>query len=105
MAQLRQDYKKFVEKNTEVIAIGPDSLEDFQKYWEEHDMPFIGLADPNHKAASRYQQEVNLLKLGRIPAQLVVDPSGILQYVHYSRSMSDIPENEVILEKLEEKKL
>jgi peroxiredoxin Q/BCP len=102
MAQLRQDYDKFVEKDTEVIAVGPDSLEDFQAYWEEHNIPFIGLADPAHKAASRYQQEVKLLKLGRIPAQMIVDPSGILQYVHYSRSMSDIPENDIILEKLEQ---
>ncbi len=102
MAQLRQDYQKFVEKNTEVIAVGPDSIEDFKKYWEHNDMPFIGLADPDHKAALKYQQEVSLLKLGRVPAEMIVDRSGILQYVHYARSMSDIPENEAILQKIEE---
>lgn len=101
MAQLRQDYQKFVDRNTEVIAVGPDSLNDFQAFWEEHAMPFIGLADPEHEAASRYQQEVNLLKLGRIPAQMIVDQDGILRYVHYAKSMADIPENEEILHKLD----
>jgi peroxiredoxin len=98
MAQLRLDYEKFVERDAVVMAVGPDSREIFNKYWEKQDMPFIGLADPDHKVARQYDQEVNFLKLGRVPAQMIIDKSGILRYVHYSRSMSDIPENEEILE-------
>ena len=98
MAQLRLDNEKFVERDAVVMAVGPDSREIFNKYWEKQDMPFIGLADPDHKVARRYDQEVNFLKLGRVPAQMIIDKSGILRYVHYSRSMSDIPENEEILE-------
>jgi peroxiredoxin Q/BCP len=97
MAQLRQDYQKFVARETEVIAVGPDTADAFQKYWEKEAMPFIGLADPDHTVARQYDQEVNFLKLGRIPAQMVIDKNGILRYVHYSRSMSDIPTNEDIL--------
>ena len=100
MAQLRQDYQQFAAQDTEVIAVGPDSQEDFQKFWEKKDMPFIGLADPSHEVAKQYDQEVNLLKFGRIPAQMIIDKDGILRFVHYSNSMSDIPNNQEILKKL-----
>ena len=102
MAQLRQDYDQFVERDTAVVAVGPDSQEDFQRYWEKKEIPFIGLADPDNKVAKKYDQEVNLLKFGRIPAQMIIDKHGILQFVHYSNSMSDIPDNQAILEKLDE---
>ena len=102
MAQLRQDYEQFVNRDTVVIAVGPDSKREFRRYWDKKDIPFIGLADPDHRVAKKYEQEVNFLKFGRIPAQMVIDKNGILQYVHYSNSMSDIPENEEILNKLEE---
>jgi len=101
MAQLRQDYEQFLERETEVIAVGPDSIEDFQQYWEKQEIPFLGLADPDNLVAERYEQEVALLKFGRIPAQMIVDKNGVLQVVHYSRSMSDIPENQEILKKLD----
>jgi len=32
MAQLRQDYDQFVEKNAEIIAIGPEDAPAFRKY-------------------------------------------------------------------------
>jgi peroxiredoxin Q/BCP len=102
MAQLRQDYQQFVERNTVVIAVGPDTQDAFEKYWEKNDMPFIGLADPDHAVARQYEQEVNLLKMGRIPAQMIIDKDGILRFVHYSKSMSDIPENKVVLKKIDE---
>jgi len=101
MAQLRQDYAKFIAQDTEVIAVGPDSLADFQRFWEKQDMPFIGLADPDHQVARQYDQEVNLLKFGRIPAQMIVDKDGIVQYVHYAKAMSDIPDNQEIIKNLE----
>ncbi len=102
MAQLRQDYEKYVEHNTAVIAVGPDSHEAFQEYWKHHQIPFIGLADPEHKAARLYEQEVALLKFGRVPAQMIIDKHGIVRFVHYARSMSDIPENKHILTLLDE---
>ena len=46
MAQLRQDYQKFVERNTEIITIGPEDTDGFTKWWHEHEMPFIGIPAP-----------------------------------------------------------
>ena len=97
MAQLRHDYPKFVERQTEVIAVGPDTKQAFQEYWEAQKIPFIGLADPEHEVARQYEQEVNLLKLGRMPTQILIDTLGIVRFVHYSNSMADITENDEIL--------
>ena len=100
--QLHRDYEKFNEQETAVIAVGPDSREDFKEFWREHNIPFIGLADPDHKVAKQYDQEVNILKFGRVPAQMIIDKDGMVRFVHYANSMSDIPENEAILEKIKE---
>jgi peroxiredoxin Q/BCP len=52
--------------------------------------------------ADVYNQQVNLRKLGRMPALLVVDKDGIIRYEHYGDSMQDIPENSVILDLLDQ---
>ena len=101
MAQLRQDYQGFAERDTEIIAIGPDSKQAFRDFWKKPQIPFIGLADPNHDAARQYEQEVNLLKFGRVPAQIIIDKQGIVRYAHYASSMADIPENDEIFKKLD----
>ena len=101
MAQLRQDYKKFVELNTEIIVAGPEKAEAFKDYWAKENLPFIGLPDPEHLVLKLYGQEVKLFKLGRLPAQMLIDKSGKVRFVHYGHSMSDIPENKELLELIE----
>jgi peroxiredoxin len=101
MAQLRRDYSKFQALDTEVIAVGPEDSESFRRYWKSHKLPFIGIPDPTHSVLKRYGQEVNLFKLGRMPAQVLIDKQGIARYVHYGHSMSDIPENEELLQTLQ----
>jgi peroxiredoxin len=97
MAQLRQDYQHYVKLDTEIVVIGPEGTESFQKYWEKENLPFIGLPDPEHKILKLYGQEVRLFKMGRMPAQMLIDKSGMLRYVHYGHSMADIPSNEEII--------
>lgn len=101
MAQLRQDYSAFEEQDTRIIVVGPESIDAFQQFWEAEDLPFIGLADPEHSVLKLYGQEVNLFKLGRMPAQVIIDRDGVVRYVHYGHSMSDIPKNEEILQLIE----
>jgi peroxiredoxin Q/BCP len=57
MAQLRQDYQKFVERNTEIITVGPEDANSFTKWWHEHEMPFTGIPDPTHEIAKLYNQQ------------------------------------------------
>lgn len=102
MAQLRQEHDEFVKRGAEVIAIGPESARAFAEWWQEHRMPFTGLADPDHSVSKLYGQQVKIFKLGRMPAQLIVDRNGMIRYKHYGDSMSDIPENGDILAKIDE---
>lgn len=97
MAQLRQDYAEFVQRQAQVIVVGPENAKAFQAYWEKNDLPFIGLPDPKASVLKKYGQEVNLFKLGRMPAQVIVDKAGMVRFVHYGHSMSDIPENAELL--------
>jgi peroxiredoxin len=98
MAQLRQDYDKFLERQTAVIVVGPEDAKAFARYFENNDLPFIGLPDPEHRILKLYGQEIKLFKYGRMPAQVLVDRDGTARFVHYGHDMSDIPSNEEILE-------
>lgn len=102
MAQLRQDYQKFVSQQAQIIVVGPDNAQAFTEYWRKNDLPFIGLPDPNAKVLKLYGQEVNLFKLGRMPAQVIVDMDGIARFVHYGHAMSDIPTNKELLDLLDQ---
>jgi peroxiredoxin Q/BCP len=102
MAQLRRDYQQFVQRNTEIIAIGPEDAKSFADWWHYENMPFIGIPDPEHIIAKMYGQQVKLRKFGRMPALVVVDRQGRIRYQHYGESMSDIPSDKDILSLLDE---
>jgi peroxiredoxin Q/BCP len=97
MAQLRQDFQQFEQRNTTILVVGPEDEQAFRRYFTENSLPFIGIPDPAHNVLIRYGQEVNLFKMGRMPAQLLIDRFGMVRYIHYGHSMSDIPENTEIL--------
>ena len=97
MAQLRQDYQEFVARDIEVVVVGPEDARAFSDYWRKESLPFIGLPDPKASVLRLYGQEVNLFKLGRMPAQVLIDKAGIARFAHYGHDMSDIPKNEEIL--------
>lgn len=94
MMQLHQELEKFEARDTIVVTIGPENAKAFEKYWTQNGLGFIGLPDEKHVVLKRYGQEVNLFKLGRMPAQMIIDKQGVLRYVHYGHSMQDIPSNE-----------
>lgn len=97
MAQLRQDYDKFTAQGTEIVVVGPEDGLAFSNYWKNHRLPFIGLPDPTHTVLKLYGQEVNLFKLGRMPAQVAIDKQGTARYVHFGHDTRDIPLNKEIL--------
>lgn len=98
MMQLHQDYDRFLKKDTEIVVIGPENRKKFKDYWEENNLEFHGIPDEKKSILILYGQQVNLFKLGRIPAQMLVDKEGTLRYIHYGHSMKDIPENHEIFD-------
>ena len=97
MAQLRQDYSQFVDRNVEIVVVGPEDAPAFVAYWQAESLPFVGLPDPTYSVLKLYGQEVNLFKLGRMPAQVLIDKAGVARFAHYGHDMTDIPKNEEIL--------
>ena len=93
MAQLRLDHEEFIKRSTTIIVVGPENSKAFEHYWRENALPFIGLPDAMASVLKLYGQEINLFKMGRMPAQVLVNKTGIARFVHYGHSMSDIPEN------------
>ena len=99
---MRRDYQEFVKRDTEIIAVGPEGPEAFADWWHKHQMPFIGIGDSQHVIAKMFGQKVKLLKLGRMPAQFVIDKEGRMRNVHYGESMQDIMTDEEVLALLDE---
>jgi len=97
MAQLRDDYSQFVDRDVEVVVVGPEDAAAFSKYWKAESLPFVGIPDPTYGVLKLYGQEINLFKLGRMPAQVLIDRAGVARFVHYGHSMQDIPKNDEVL--------
>lgn len=102
MAQLRHDYPEFEKRDAVILCIGPEGPHSFKRYWEREHLPYLGLSDYRHAVAKLYGQEVNLFKLGRMPAELVVDKAGRIRYSHYANSMADISDDGELLRMLDE---
>jgi len=84
------------------VVVGPDDLEAFKTFWAKEQLPFIGLPDPRHRVAKLYGQQVRWLKMGRMPALMVIHRQGRVVYRHYGSSMSDILPDARILALLDE---
>jgi peroxiredoxin len=97
MAQLRQDFSEFEKRNTVILVVGPENAAAFTRYFGENSLPFTGLPDPTHSVLKSYGQEIKLFKFGRMPAQVLVDKTGIARFVCYGHDMTDIPENSEML--------
>jgi peroxiredoxin len=104
MAQLRDEYDRFAAYGSEIIVVGPEGPAAFKAHWRKNALPFVGLPDPKHQVLKRYGQQVNLFKLGRMPAQVIVDLRGRVRFAHYGHSMMDIPANSEILDLLDKLK-
>ena len=102
MARFRDSFPGFVDRNAELLAIGPDQLEQFQRYWQREKLPFIGMPDPDNAVARRYKQEVNLFKFGRMPLNCIIDTNGDIRYIHYSVNRNDYPDIEIFYSVIDE---
>ena len=99
-AKLRKDLEKFEELDGYLYTILADRESNAKKMEEKYARRYPVFYDKTKDVVNLLNQEVIALKLGRMPALLIVDKKGIIQYAYYSDSMQDIPENETILEVL-----
>ncbi len=97
MMQLHQDIEKFEAKKIKVIAICPEKIEQVIKFQEKNNLSFDLVSDSDHSLANKYGQETKILKLGRMPAQIVLDKNSSVLFKRYAKNMKDITENEAVL--------
>ncbi len=90
-----------MQKDAEIVVVGPEGARRFRRVWEEKKYPFVGLADHRHVVANLYGQEVKLLKAGRMPGVLVIDKGGVIRFAHFGHDMADIPKNAALLRLLD----
>lgn len=102
MAQLRREADTLAAHDTEVLITGPEKPDAFKRFWTDNAMPFTALPDPDHTLATLFGQEVKILKLGRLPSQMLIRQDGILAYAYYGDTMADIPSVSDIIEALNE---
>ncbi len=84
------------------MVVGPEDARAFARYWDKEQFPFIGLPDPTHAVADLYGQQVKWLKLGRLPALVIVAKDGTIVYEHFGDSMRDIVPNAEVLAVLDD---
>jgi peroxiredoxin len=92
-------YEKFTELDTEIVPILVDKLgnaKEMELKYAKGAFPI--LYDEKNRVAKKLNQQVKLLKLGRLPGLLIVDKAGIVRYAYYSDNMHDIPKNADLLE-------
>jgi peroxiredoxin len=77
-----------------------DNEKNAKKMEEKYARNYPVFYDETKKVPKLLNQEIRLIKLGRMPGLLVVDKKSIIQYAYYGKNMHDIPENEEILDVL-----
>jgi thioredoxin-dependent peroxiredoxin len=80
----RDKHSDFEEQNTVIIGISPDPLSRHDKFIEKHGLPFLLLADEEHKAAEMYdvwKLKKNFGKeyMGIERSTFIIDKEGIIQ--------------------------
>ena len=99
-ATLRKDLEKFEAEDGFLYPILADKEKNAKKMEEKYARKYPVFYDESKEIPDMLNQEVKLLKLGRMPGLLIVDKKGIIQYAYYGENMHDIPENDEILEVL-----
>jgi peroxiredoxin Q/BCP len=98
---MKRYHHLFVERKTKIAVIVPHDADRVRNYWEKEDLPYTGIPDPEGVLGKLYRQQIEILKLGRMPALFVVDRKGNIAFAYYGSSMSDIPPNDSVLEILD----
>ena len=99
---MREDYPRFQDRQSEILAVAPDTVERTREYCLGNDLPFPCLADPRRIVFELYRVQSRFLSLGQRPGLYIVDREGVIRYVHVGSQQWDIPSNELVLSRLDE---
>ncbi len=80
----RDAQESFSELNAVIIGVSPDPVEQHQKFIDKHDLPFLLLADEDHKVAEDYdawklKKNFGKESYGIERSTFIIDEEGNLQ--------------------------
>ncbi len=79
----RDSYRQIEERNAVVLGVSPDGVKSHQKFKTKFDLPFILLADEDHKVAEAYgvwgeKSFMGKKFMGIIRSHFVIDEQGVI---------------------------
>lgn len=93
MAQLRHDYEKFQNLNTEILVMVPNGPFMINRYLDQNPTPYKILTDKGSKVAGEYFQVKQFFTIGT-PTIFVVDQNQEIRYAYYAKSALEEPSND-----------
>ena len=90
----RDNYPQIEEKNAVVLGVSPDGVKSHQKFKAKYNLPFMLLADEDHRVAETYgvwgeKTSFGRTYLGIIRSHFVIDEQGKLIDVRYKIKAPD----------------
>ncbi len=98
---MRDRIEEFEKRDTQLLAIAPDTLERAQNYFQREEIPFPCLADPDRRVYRQYDVKSALVSLGQRPGLFIVDGEGIVRYAYLGWQQWEIPSVEETLRELD----
>lgn len=98
---MRDSIEEFEKRDAQLLAIAPDTLEHAQAYFQQHDIPFPCLADPDRRVFRQYDVKSALVSLGQRPGLFIVDGEGVVRYAYLGWQQWEIPTVEETLRELD----
>jgi peroxiredoxin len=93
MAQLRLDYQKFSDLNTEILVMVPNGPKMIERHIKQFDTKYRILTDKGSKVAAQYFQVKKFFAFGT-PTVFLVDQTGKIIYNLYANSLVAEPDND-----------
>jgi peroxiredoxin len=98
---LRDRISEFEQRNAQVLAIAPDTLENARAYFQANDIPFPCLPDPDREVYRLYDVKSAMVSLGQRPGLFIVDGEGIVRYAYLGWQQYEIPTIDQTLQQLD----
>jgi thioredoxin-dependent peroxiredoxin len=95
---LAEQYEEFRAAGAEVVVVTRDSADAVNAHFQEHNIPFPCLLDPEQQAYGLFEVDTRLLSLGQRPGLFVIDVQGVISYAYIGRQQWEIPSNAQVLE-------
>jgi peroxiredoxin len=104
MAQLRRDSDEYDKRGVRILGVVVQKVQRLKAYLASHPMPFPLLADQEREVAKAYGVYVAFnyesFRIAR-PATFVIDPSGIIRFIHVGRTQFDRPSTALVFKALD----